>query len=140
MFVSDRESSRNIFIQVWQKQLNSELMEPLEHLISHVISVHPEYHYIFDEKEIISKDFNKDTGIENPFLHMGLHIAVSEQLGTDRPQGIAEHYQRLVNKYKDEHQVQHQLMECLQKSLWHAQIDGGIPDEADYLDCVSSLK
>ena len=140
MFVSDRDSSRTIFFQVWEKQLNSELMEPLEHLISYIISIHPEYHHIFDNKENMSRDFNDTNDMENPFLHMGLHIAVREQLDTNRPPGITVQYQRLLKKYQSEHQAQHLLMECLQKSLWQAQIEGAIPDESAYLECVSNLR
>ena len=138
MFISNRDSSRTLFFQVWEKQLKSEVMEPLEHLILNVIMTHPEYHYIFDDKENMSRDFDNNSDIENPFLHMGLHIALSEQLGTDRPPGIRAQYQRLMNKYNDEHQVQHRVMECLQKSLWQAQIAGKMPDESLYLECVSN--
>lgn len=140
MFVSDRDSSRTLFFQVWEKQLNAELMQPLEHMISDVISIHPEYHYIFNDKDNMSRDFNNSNGVENPFLHMGLHIAILEQLQTDRPPGIKQQYQRLLEKYQNEHQAQHLIMDCLQKSLWQAQHDGETPDESAYLECVSSLK
>ena len=115
-------------------------MEPLEHLISNVIKAHPEYHYIFDDKENLLSDFNDNTDIENPFLHMGLHIALSEQLGTDRPPGIVAHYRRILNSFNDEHQAQHRVMECLQELLGQAQIQGVMPNEAQYLECINSIR
>ncbi|WP_204318325.1 DUF1841 family protein [Serratia marcescens] len=42
-----------------------------------------------------------ELGETNPFLHMGLHLAVREQVATDRPQGIRTVYTKLIEKYQD---------------------------------------
>jgi hypothetical protein len=34
------------------------------------------------------RDFTRPGEGENPFLHMGLHLALREQIATDRPAGI----------------------------------------------------
>ena len=67
---------------------------------------------------------------ENPFLHMGLHLAVREQLSVDRPPGIRDLKGQLQARYGDAHRAEHALMEALGEELWTAQRDGRAPDEA----------
>ena len=38
----------------------------------------------------------------NPFLHISLHLAIIEQVQTNRPFGINEAYYKLVNKYNND--------------------------------------
>ena len=83
--------------------------------------------------------FTPDGGAENPFMHMGMHIAIREQVMTDRPQGIAAAYRQLVERLGDQHQAEHRIMECLGEMLWKAQRSGGMPDESAYLACIRRL-
>ena len=76
---------------------------------------------------------------DSTFLHMGMHLAIREQVSTDRPPGIRDLYRQLSLRCTDEHQLQHQLMECLAEMLWQAQRDDTVPDEARYLDCIRAL-
>ena len=75
----------------------------------------------------------------NPFLHLGMHIAIEEQLTLDQPRGIRAHYQRLRARLADEHAVQHHIMGCLGEWLWRAGREGAPPGETVYLDCVARL-
>ena len=75
-------------------------------------------------------------GQTNPFLHMAMHIAIQEQLATQRPDGITELYKNLMQIYKDTHEVEHQMMECLAEMMWQSQREGTLPDEAAYLQCL----
>ena len=70
---------------------------------------------------------------ENPFLHMGLHLAVREQLIVDRPPGVRDLQRQLQARYGDAHRAEHALMEALGEELWTAQRDGRAPDERQYL-------
>jgi hypothetical protein len=140
MFINDRNESRQVFFQTWKKLQQSLPMEPLESILATVIQGHPEYHSIFkisEMKDIQENDFN---GGQNPFLHMGLHIALIEQISTDRPPGIANIYQTLLPKYSDEHQLQHEMMDCLGESLWDAQQSGKVPDEKAYMERLRKLR
>lgn len=112
-------------------------MEPLEQLVAQIIQQHPEYHALLeDEEAYLDKDYTPETGETNPFLHMSMHIAIAEQLGTDRPAGIQDLYQQLLSKYSDSHTVEHHIMECLGQMMWEAQRNQTLPDEQQYLECL----
>ncbi|NNE38210.1 MAG: DUF1841 family protein [Gammaproteobacteria bacterium] len=139
MIINNREQSRQIFYQSWQKHLSNIPMEPMESVIVSVIQIHPEYHSALKDQESISIDPNKYDDQHNPFLHMGLHIALLEQLATDRPSGMTSLYESMLTKYADEHQLQHIIMNCLEESLWNAQRSGSIPDEQAYMESLKKL-
>jgi hypothetical protein len=83
--------------------------------------------------------FTPESGAANPFLHMGLHIAIAEQLALDQPPGVCRRHDRLRQTLGDEHAVQHRMMECLGEMLRRAGRDGTSPDQAAYLDCLDRL-
>ncbi len=138
MFQS-RDEMRQVYLDVWQKMQHKALLEPMEALIADVIAAHPEYHSLLEtDAEVKQQDFTPDQGQTNPFLHMGMHIAIREQAGTDRPPGIRTVYQKLVSG-KGQHDAEHAMMECLGQALWNAQRSNQMPDEAGYLDCLQKL-
>ncbi len=138
MFQS-RDEVRQVYLDVWQKLQQKVLLEPMEALIADVIEIHPEYHSLLEvEDEIKQQDFTPEQGQTNPFLHMGMHIALREQAGTDRPPGIKAIYQKLVSS-KGQHEAEHAMMECLGQTLWNAQRSDQTPDETSYLDCLRNL-
>ena len=75
-------------------------------------------------------------GTENPFLHMGLHLAVRDQLSIDRPPGVRELHRLLQFRHGGWHHAEHVLMEALGETLWQAQRNDRPPDEANYLSLV----
>ena len=86
----DRSGLRRLYVEAWRKHRAGRPLEPLEHQIVTVIEQHPEYHALLeDEAEALGRDFTPEAGQSNPFLHMGLHLAIREQAATDRPAGIA---------------------------------------------------
>lgn len=140
MFIQDRESGRRFFIQVWRKYNEGVVLEPLEQLLLGVLLEHPEYQNILSDADTaLGTEYTPETGLSNPFLHMGMHIAIREQVATDRPAGIAALYRDLLRKYGDEHKLEHAMMECLGEALWTAQRHNLPPDEAGYLDCLKRL-
>jgi hypothetical protein len=140
MFIQDREQGRRFFIQVWRKYNEGVDLEPLEQLLLGVLLEHPEYqHILSDADTALGAEYTPETGLSNPFLHMGMHIAIREQVATDRPAGIAALYRDLLRKYGDEHNLEHAMMECLGEALWTAQRQNLPPDEAGYLDCLKRL-
>ena len=140
MFGNDRTGMRRVFTGAWRKLGQNEPLDPLEQLIAEIIRQHPEYHpLIEDEEAALDRDFLPEGGESNPFLHLGMHISLQEQIGSDRPAGITALYRQMVLKTGDSHQAEHQLMECLGRMLWEAQRAGQMPDEQGYLECVRSL-
>lgn len=140
MFGNDRAPIRRIFFQAWQKKRNDQPLEPLERLLAQIIQEHPEYHKLLENSDAaVDKDFLPEGGQTNPFLHLGMHVSLQEQIQTNRPAGILDLYQQLANKIGDTHETEHQLMECLGQMLWEAQRNQRGPDEQAYLDCIKSL-
>jgi hypothetical protein len=138
MFQS-RDEIRQVYLKVWQKMQNQSVLEPMEAIIADVVKLHPEYHPLLDKGEsAVEKDFSPEDGQTNPFLHMGMHITLREQAGSDRPAGIQAIYQKLVQQ-KGIHETEHTMMECLGQVLWNAQRLNQMPDETAYLACLSQL-
>lgn len=140
MIGSDRNQLRQVFFEAWRKHQAGDAMEPLEKMIASVIAQHPEYHAMLNDRErSMAQEFHPQGGESNPFLHMGMHISLLEQISTDRPVGISERYRRLCQHLGETHEAEHQLMECLGRILWEAQSANRMPDEQAYLDCIETL-
>ncbi len=137
MFVETRDEARSFFLQVWRKLSEGRAMTPLESLVAQIIRAHPEYHDLLARAPLaLAHDDGGDDARANPFLHMGLHIALAEQLQTDRPPGILSLFQRLVGQDKDAHEAEHQVMDCLARALSQAARHGRAPDDVAYLACI----
>ena len=139
MFGSDRTQLRRMFLQAWNKRRERAPMEPLEQLIAAVIEQHSEYHRHLESPEaILDRDFTPDGGQTNPFLHMGMHISLQEQISTDRPAGISALYRKLTERTGDPHESEHRMIECLGQALWEAQRANRMPDEQAYMECLNA--
>jgi hypothetical protein len=135
MFGDDRDGLRRYYCAVWDKANAGQPLEPLERLIAEVVRQHPEYQPVLaDPETALGREYTPEMGQVNPFLHMGMHIAIHEQLGSNRPAGILDVYQQLCRRVGDSHTVEHQMMECLGEALWEAQRGGREPDERAYLE------
>lgn len=140
MFVQNRNEARDYFFQVWDKHKNKLPLEPIEVIICDVIIGHPEYHHYLNDKESAAEnDFKPEQNQTNPFLHMGMHIALKEQVSADRPNGITQVFNQLIAKSVSGHDAEHKMMECLGQSLWEAQRNNTMPDENNYLECLRRI-
>lgn len=139
MFGNNRNEMRQMFYTAWKNFNNKALLQPLEQVIVTVIQQHPEYHALLADEASIDKDFTPEMGQTNPFLHMSMHIAIHEQLSTQRPAVIQNVYQSLKEKHNDAHQAEHKIMECLGQMIWQAQRDQAAPNEQHYIDCIQGL-
>lgn len=140
MFSNDRGQIRRFFIAAWRKRLEGESLTALESIVADTVARHPEYHPVLgDEETAVASDFAGEHQGTNPFLHMGMHISLQEQLGADRPAGIRDLYRAIAARSVDTHEAEHRMMECLGKILWDAQSRNTTPDEQSYLDCLHRL-
>ena len=140
MFGQDRTQIRNFFLEAWARRRRGEALDPLAAQVVETIEEHPEYHALMDaDEEALHGDFLPEQGGSNPFLHLGMHLAIREQIATDRPPGIRAAYQALCNRLGDAHEAEHAIMDCLGESLWTAQRNGTAPDEQAYLECLQRL-
>jgi hypothetical protein len=135
-----REQLRQMYLAAWRKFRAQEPLQALEKQVAAVIAEHPEYvAWLETGKDVLTADFAPADGRENPFLHMGMHLAIREQLSTGRPAGFADLHRRLCEHYGDAHEAEHALLTPLGETLWEAQRAGRAPDEADYLRKVETL-
>jgi hypothetical protein len=138
IFGQDRNELRQMYADAWNKHCNKLPLSPLEAQIADVISIHPEYHGDVSG-ENLDRDYTPDGGQTNPFLHMGLHLGIREQVATNRPAGIAGVHAALAARLGDVHAAEHQMIECLAETLWEAQGGNQPPDEAKYLERLQQL-
>jgi len=136
MFGTDRNQLRQMYKTTWDKFLQKENLTPLESQIAAVIQEHPEYHDFVTQ---LDKDFSPELGETNPFLHMGLHLGIREQIDTDRPAGIKSIYEQLTSKHGSPHDAEHGMIDCLAEAMWSSQNNNLPPDEVKYLACLQSL-
>jgi hypothetical protein len=133
-----RETLRRMYAEAWRKHREGAVMEPLEMQVADVIALHPEYHVAL-EQQALARDYLPDDGQSNPFLHMGLHLAVRDQVATDRPHGVREIFESLTRRLGSAHDAEHRMIERLAESLWNAQRSGRLPDEQAYLESLREL-
>ena len=132
-----RNKMRQIFFDAWQKYKNDDALTPLEKQVVIIIQAHPEYNKLLNNpSHTIDQDYSTDN---NPFLHMGLHLSLLEQIHTNRPPGIHDIYQQLAAKLDNAHRAEHLMMEIMANLLWNAQEQGVLPDEQNYLDQLRLL-
>ena len=136
---SERDELRRRYYQAWQRRQQGLPLEPLDAAIADVIELHPEYHALFATPDALHEAFTVERGQTNPFLHMGLHLGLREQLSTRRPAGIEAVHARLARKLGDVHEAEHQMIEVLATTLWEAQRAGRAPDEMAYLERLKCL-
>ncbi|HHH42999.1 MAG TPA: DUF1841 family protein [Gammaproteobacteria bacterium] len=140
MFGQDRNQLRAVYVEAWKEYRQGKPLNPLQIQIVAVIRQHPEYQGLLENSDqALGRDYLPENGETNPFLHMGMHLALQDQVSTDRPAGIRALYERLQAGTTDSHTLQHKLMECLAEMIWQAQREGELPDEQRYLDCIGNL-
>jgi hypothetical protein len=132
-----RDELRRVYVEAWRKRRAGLPVEPLEAQVADVIALHPEYHAALERGEdALGRDYTPEGGQSNPVLHMGLHLAVRDQLATDRPAGIRNAFAGLAARIGSEHEAEHRIIECLAEAMWEAQRSGRPPDERAYLEAV----
>lgn len=135
----NREQMRRLYLEAWRKFSARLPLEPLEAQLAAVIAEHPEYITWIESGNALRAEFTPEEGRENPFLHMGMHLAIREQVATNRPAGITEIHQKLSARLGDAHAAEHAMLEPLAETLWESQRLGRMPDEQAYLERLRKL-
>ena len=139
LFNPSRDEVRQFFCEAWQKHINQSVLTPLETLACKWIEQHPEYHSTLNHPDqAFQQEFTPEQGTSNPFLHLSMHLALREQVGTNRPTGIAAVHAKLASRH-GAHAAEHRMMEMLGRALWEAQCAGRAPDETAYLESLRKL-
>jgi hypothetical protein len=137
MFAPSQHDVRRFFCEAHRKRLDGLPLTPMETVAADWIGEHPEYHAELDDLEgALARVYDVEGGRTNPFLHLSMHLSISEQVSIDQPHGIKQAYELLAARRGSAHEAQHEVMECLGQMMWESQRSGRPPDGHAYIDCV----
>jgi len=137
MFTPSQHDVRRFFCATHNKQLQALPLTPMESLAAQWIAEHPEYHAeLVDVEAALAASYTIEDGRANPFLHLSMHLTITEQVALDQPRGVKQAFELLRARLGSAHEAQHQVMECLGDMIWTSQRSGLPPDGLAYLDCV----
>ena len=134
MFAPSQHDVRRFFCETSRKSRAGEVLTPLEAIAADWIAEHPEYAAdLADLDAALAAVFDVDAGRTNPFLHLAMHLSISEQFGIDQPRGIRQAVELLAAKRGSLHAAHHEAMECLGEMMWNSQRSGLPPDGEAYI-------
>ncbi len=137
MFNPSQEDVRRFFCSVHAKAQAGQAMDALETLAGQWLAEHPEYaDDLADAEAAVQRTYDGADGRTNPFLHLSMHLSISEQCSIDQPRGIRQAVELLTARRDSLHDAHHEAMECLGQMLWESQRAGRPPDGQAYIDCV----
>ena len=136
MFTPSSHDVRRFFCEAYRKRRAGEILTPMDAIAADWIAQHAEYHdALQDAEEAVARDYSVEGGQANPFLHLSMHLSITEQISVDQPRGIRAAFEALAARV-GEHEAQHEIMECLGEMIWASQRSGLPPDAEGYVDCV----
>lgn len=128
---------RRFFCQVFTKAREGKPLEAIETLASAWIAEHPEFHADLSDMDAALRDMGQVVeGRTNPFLHLSMHLSISEQCSIDQPRGIRQAVELLTHRRNSLHDAHHAVMDCLGQMIWESQRAGRAPDGDAYVGCV----
>jgi len=137
MFSPSQADVRQFFCTVYAKAQAGQSLEAIETIASLWIDEHPEYHAdLADVDAALGSMQDAEAGQNNPFLHLSMHLSISEQCSIDQPRGIRQAVELLTHRRDSLHLAHHEVMDCLGQMIWESQRAGRPPDGASYIACV----
>lgn len=137
MFNPSQHDVRRFFCETFAKVGQGVPLTPMQALAARWIDEHPEYRAdLADVDAAIAASYMVEDGRANPFLHLAMHLTISEQCSIDQPAGIRQAVELLAARRTSLHEAHHEAMECLGQMVWTSQRSGLPPDGHAYLDCV----
>lgn len=128
---------RRFFCHVFAKAREGKPLEAIETIASGWIAEHPEFHAELSDLDAALRDMGQPTeGRTNPFLHLSMHLSISEQCSIDQPRGIRQAAELLTHRRNSLHAAHHEAMDCLGQMIWESQRAGKPPDGDAYVACV----
>ena len=128
---------RRFFCGVYAKSRSGAPLEAIETLASLWIDEHPEYHTELADLDAALRGMTTvEPGRDSPFLHLSMHLSISEQCSIDQPRGIRQAVELLAARRDSLHDAHHEAMDCLGRMIWESQRAGRPPDGPAYIDCV----
>jgi Domain of unknown function (DUF1841) len=137
MFQPSQHDVRRFFCEAWRKQHAGLPLDAMEAKAAPWVAEHPEYDAdLSDLDAALGASYTVEDGRTNPFLHLSMHLSISEQVAIDQPTGIRQAVQLLASRRGSLHEAHHEVMECLGEMIWASQRSGLPPDGQAYIDAV----
>lgn len=137
MFQPSQNDVRRFFCGTYARQRQGLPLDPMQALAARWIDEHPEYHGdLADEEAALAAVYTVEDGRTNPFLHLAMHLSISEQASIDQPGGIRQALELLAARRPSLHAAHHEVMECLGEMIWTSQRSGLPPDGQAYIEAV----
>jgi hypothetical protein len=137
MFQPSQHDVRRFFCEAWRKQQAALPQDAMELQAAPWFAEHPEYHADLNDLDAaLAASYTVEEGRSNPFLHLSMHLSISEQCSIDQPQGIRQAVQLLAARRNSLHTAHHEVMECLGDMIWQSQRSGLPPDGPAYIAAV----
>ncbi len=115
---SDRQEGRDI--------------EELDARIAHVMDLHPEFEEIWTMGDMAAYPQEINGEIVSPFVHTVLHTIVDSQILTERPEFVAEAFNRLREQGMSEHDALHAIIANYADLHFSSFRQGNPFDQLDY--------
>jgi Domain of unknown function (DUF1841) len=143
LFQPSQEDVRRFFCAAFAKSRAGEPMEAIETLAALWIDEHPEYFAELADVDAALAAMAIEAAQPSPdktsaFLHLSMHLSISEQCSIDQPRGIRQAVELLTARLDSLHDAHHATMECLGQMVWESQRAGRPPDGEAYIACVQS--
>lgn len=140
IFNPSREDVRRFFCDTWKKKTDNQILDSMETIAGDWMEEHPEYHVLLaDPQGALEHDYTPERGETNPFLHLSMHLSISEQIAINQPPGIRDIAEKLSQKLGSMHEAQHRIMECLGQVMWEAQREGKPLNPDNYIEALKKL-
>ncbi len=128
---------RRFFCETHQRVRANLPLESMQAVAAPWIDAHPEYHNeLSDVEAAVAKSYSVEDGRTNPFLHLSMHVTISEQYAVDQPRGVKQALDLLAARLGSMHDAHHVAMEALGEMIWQSQRSGLPPDGQAYMDSL----
>ncbi len=137
MFNPSQADVRRFFCNSYAKARIGQAQDAIEVIASQWMDEHPEFAGDFADLDAALRCVaSTEEGRGNPFLHLSMHLSITEQCSIDQPRGIRQAVELLTHRHNSLHQAHHEAMECLGRMLQDSQSTGRPPDGEAYVACV----
>jgi hypothetical protein len=102
----------------WRLSHKTSIKRRLEAQIAAAIKAYPEYvEWLESRDDALRSEFTPEGGRANSFLHMGMHLAIREQVATNRPSGITAIDAKLAERLGRAREAEHTMLDALGETL-----------------------
>lgn len=137
MYTPSQLDVRRFFCATYRAWRTGQALDPMQKLAQPWVAEHPEYFAeLEDEASALALEYRVEDGQTNPFLHLAMHLSITEQMSIDQPSGIRQAIELLAAKRGSLHEAHHEAMEALGEMIWTSQRSGLPPDGHAYLDSI----